>query len=55
MKVIKEYLRSQKEVYTVMWVNEMKAEEVNLANVKYWLEKIIFITQELEALEKTKK
>jgi hypothetical protein len=54
MKQIKDYLRNQKEVYTIMWVNSMKAEEVNLADVKYWLEKIIFIEQEIEGINKKK-
>ena len=52
MKVIKEYLNNQKDLYTMMWVNEMKAKEVNLAMVKYWLEKIVFITQELDGINK---
>jgi len=54
MKVIKEYLKNQKDLYTMMWVNEMKSEEVNLAMVKYWLEKVVFITQELDGINKNK-
>ena len=55
MKEIKQYLNNQKDLYTMMWVNEMKAEEVNLAMVKYWLEKIVFMTQELEGINKKNK
>jgi len=55
MKTIKNYLNNQKELYTMMWVNEMKAEEVNLAMVKYWLEKVVFITQELDGINKNTK
>ncbi len=55
MKEIKQYLNNQKDLYTMMWVNEMKAEEINLAMVKYWLEKIVFMTQEIEGITKKNK
>jgi len=55
MKVIKEYLNNQKDIYTMMWVNEMKADEVNLVLVKHWLDKIVFINQELDGINNKNK
>lgn len=51
-KYIKDYLRNQKDVYTATWVKAMQAKPMNLAEVKIWLNKIVFIEEELKQLEK---
>ena len=51
-KHIKDYLRNQKDVYTATWVKAMQAKPMNLAEVQIWLNKIVFIEEELKQLEK---
>lgn len=52
MKVIKDYLSNQKDIYTMNWLNEMKKDETNLVLVKYWLDKVVFISDELNTINK---
>ena len=52
MKEIKQYLRNQKDVYTMLYVEELKSDKSNLAQAHVWLTKMIIISEELEQLEK---
>jgi len=54
MKVIKDYLNNQKDIYTTMWINEQKKEKPNIRLIKYWLSKVIFISEEIEGITKNK-
>ena len=42
MKQIKEYLRNQKDVYTMLWVQEMQ-QEANLQTTKHYNDMIVCI------------
>jgi BarA-like signal transduction histidine kinase len=52
MKEIKQYLSNQKDVYMVMFLNELKAEETNMVMVEHWLKKVVVLSEELEQLNK---
>lgn len=54
MKVIKDYLNNQKDIYTMMWINEQKKEKPNIILIKYWLDKVIFMSEEIEGITKNK-
>lgn len=54
MKVIKDYLNNQKDIYTMMWINEQKKENPKIRVIKYWLEKIVFMSEEIEGITKNK-
>jgi nucleotidyltransferase/DNA polymerase involved in DNA repair len=54
MKVIKDYLNNQKDIYTMMWINEQKKEKPNIIMIKYWLDKVIFMSEEIEGITKNK-
>ena len=51
MKQIKDYLNNQKDVYTAAWINELQKEEVNLLNVKHYLEFITVIDRMIQNLK----
>lgn len=41
MKEIRTFLENQKDIATMMWLEEMKKESSNLVDVCYWNQKII--------------
>jgi hypothetical protein len=54
MKSIKAYLESRKEVYTVLWIQEQQKENLDLLKVKYYLDKVILFSEELQLLKEKK-
>ena len=52
IKLIKQYLTNQKDVYTMMFTQELQADNVNLAQAKIWLDRLVLLSEELQQLEK---
>jgi len=52
MKEIKQYLINQRDVYTMMFTEELKSDEINLAQAKIWLDRLVILSEELQQLEK---
>jgi hypothetical protein len=52
MKQIKTYLANQKDIYMMLMLEQLKAEETNLVTIKYYLDKVIVLTEELTQLNK---
>ncbi len=48
MKEIRKYLENQKDIATMMWLEEMKKESANLVDVCYWNQKIIHWDESLK-------
>jgi hypothetical protein len=52
MKEIKQYLRNQKDLYTMMFTQELQSDSINLAQAKVWLDRLVILDEELQQLEK---
>jgi hypothetical protein len=52
MKEIKAYLNNQKDIYTMLLLEEMKSKQPNLAQMKYFLDKVCVLSEELTQINK---
>ena len=55
MKELKAYLSNQKDIATMMMLNEMKSEETNLVMVKYWLDRAVVVSSLQDELNQVNK
>lgn len=55
MKEIKAYLGNQKDLATMMMLNELKDEQTNLVMVKYWTDRVVVVDSLLKELTQTEK
>ena len=54
MKEIKAYLSNQKDIYTMLMLQELQAENTDLGRVEKWITKARVLGQELDQLNKQK-
>jgi len=55
MKELKAYLSNQKDIATMMMLNELKEKETNLVMVKYWLDRAVVVSSLQDELNQVNK
>ena len=54
MKQIKDYLANQKDIATMMMLQELQKEQTNLVMVKYWTDRVVVVDSLIQELKQTK-